>query len=396
MTSTPPRAPDELSASTTSADGGPRFRTLDEFSLADLEAVRLLLRGGSVLDWHRLNFTHETEILEFLRAQELWVHEAADLARIESVKGEAIAYLRRNFEFPVPKPVAQASLPELVRMASGRGHRQLCACTILKVMHIIHHLEGRELLFTLPVSDQEVFRLVEEKIYRVVGGMLASGQPVLEFIGGRKNKDSLYTKLMSKQETIAAQIYDKLRFRIVTRHRDDVWPVLSYLMRTVFPFNYAIPGQATNTIFHFRSYCEGIPPLRALLTGLQVDLAHEDSLTTIENRFTAPSYQVIHFVVDVPIRVPREIIEHAPPSAWSLGQVIFVLAEFQLVDRSAEAANELGEASHSAYKARQKAAVARRLKLGGDPRQQPTSAASATERRQRLPTPPPPPGRRRS
>ena len=36
----------------------------------------------------------------------------------------------------------------LLMLASGRGHRQLCACTILKVMHIIHHLEARELLLS--------------------------------------------------------------------------------------------------------------------------------------------------------------------------------------------------------------------------------------------------------
>ena len=36
-----------------------RLKTLDEFTLADLEAVRLLLRGDSVIDWHRLNFEDE-------------------------------------------------------------------------------------------------------------------------------------------------------------------------------------------------------------------------------------------------------------------------------------------------------------------------------------------------
>ncbi|MEZ4257151.1 MAG: hypothetical protein R3A78_15795 [Polyangiales bacterium] len=43
--------------------------------------------------------------------------------------------------------------------------------------------------------------------------------PILEFIGGHKNRDSVYTKLLSKQETIAAQIYDKLRFRLVAHPR---------------------------------------------------------------------------------------------------------------------------------------------------------------------------------
>ena len=117
-------------------------------------------------------------------------------------------------------------------LASGKGHRQICACTILKAMHIIHHLDGRELLFMLPMSDQEMFHLVEEKVYRVIGGMLAAGFPITEFVGGRKNKDSLYTKLLSKRETIAAQIYDKLRFRIVTRERGRHLPDRSSTCRS--------------------------------------------------------------------------------------------------------------------------------------------------------------------
>jgi uncharacterized protein (TIGR04552 family) len=165
------------------------FRTLDALTLADLEAVRLALRGGSVIDWHRLNFESRAELDEFIAVQEMRLEEPADVARVEAVKNAAISYLRRNFDFPVPKPVSQADLPKLLELASSRGHRQLCACTILKVMHIIHHLDARELLFMLPVSDQEVFQLVEEKVYRVIGGMLARGYPILEFIVCRKYKD---------------------------------------------------------------------------------------------------------------------------------------------------------------------------------------------------------------
>ncbi|HVZ33198.1 MAG TPA: TIGR04552 family protein, partial [Polyangiaceae bacterium] len=275
----------------------------------------------------------------------------------------AISYLRRNFDFPVPKPVAQASLAHLIELASGRGHRQLCACSILKVMHIIHHLDARELLFMLPVADQEVFHLVEEKVYRVIGGMLASGFPILEFIGGRKNKDSLYTKLLSKRETIAAQIFDKLRFRIVTRSADDIWPTLNYLMRKVFPFNCVIPGQSTNSMFDFRSYCEQNQHLGELVPRLQLSADLERQFEN-ENRFSSKDYRVVHFVVDMPIRLPRTMLEQVPPSGWSLGAVIFVQAEFQLIDRETEQSNELGEASHSAYKQRQRQAVMRRLKLG--------------------------------
>jgi uncharacterized protein (TIGR04552 family) len=339
-----------------------RLKRLDEFTLADLESVRLVLRGDSVIDWHRLNLTTDSEVEELLRAQEFHPDEPADRARMAAIKNEAVSYLRRHFEYPIPKPVAEASSEDLIRLASGAGHRQMCACTILKCMHIIHHLEGRELLFMLPFSDQEVFHHVEEKIYRVIGSMLAHGFPITEFIGGRKNKDSLYTKLLSKQETVAAQIYDKLRFRIVTRSADDIFPVIQFLTKKLFPFNYVIPGQSINSIFHFRNYCRADPHLSPMLPEMQAGA--DDETTPSDNRFSAASYRVIHFVVDMPVRLPRKLLERAPSSAWPLGPIIFVVCEFQVIDRDTEAANEQGEASHAKYKERQKRAVMRRLQLG--------------------------------
>ena len=170
---------------------------LDQFRLADLESIRLILRGDSVIDWRKVDLD-EGQAREFLLANELDPADAADRGRMEHVKGEAIAYLRRQFDYPIPRPVESATVPELMLLASGHGHRAMCACTILKCMHIIHHLDGRELLFLLPMSDQEVFHIVEEKVYRVIGGMLAGNFPIVEFVGGRKNKDSLITKLLSK------------------------------------------------------------------------------------------------------------------------------------------------------------------------------------------------------
>jgi uncharacterized protein (TIGR04552 family) len=345
-------------------DAVDRLKALHEFTLADLESIRLILRGDSVIDWRRVDFATEAEVHEFLFSQELRVDEPADRARMEHVKAEAVAYLRRQFEYPIPRPLEKATVPELLLQAAGRGHRAMCACTILKCMHIIHHLDGRELLFVLPMSDQEVFHIVEEKVYRVIGGMLAAGFPVVEFVGGRKNTDSLITKLLSKQETIAAQIFDKLRFRVVTRTRDDIFPILQYLTKRLFPFNYVVPGQSINSVFGFRSYIEKTP-LKPLLQQLQGHGDAYDGYTPSDNQFSAESYRIIHLVVDMPVRLPMRILEHAPPSAAALGHVIFVICEFQIVDRDTEAHNELGDASHARYKERQKKAVMRRLQLGG-------------------------------
>jgi hypothetical protein len=66
----------------------------------------------------------------------------------------------------------------------------------------------------------------------------------------------------------------------------------------------------------------------------------------------------------MPVRLAPDMLEGAPPAAWALGHVVFAQAEFQLVDRETEQRNELGDASHDAYKARQKEAVMRRIKVG--------------------------------
>jgi uncharacterized protein (TIGR04552 family) len=338
------------------------LKSLEEFDLHDVEAIRLILRGGSVIDWHRLNCVNEEQARRLVEQHGLDLSNDGDLAFTEQIRDTAISYLRRHFNFSIPRPVENSSIIELILMASGKGHRQLCACSILKTMHIINHMTGRELLFRLPVSDKDVFQLVEERIYRVVGNMLSAGFPIVEFIGGRKNLDSTYTKLLSKKQSTASALYDKLRFRIVTRTKDDILPVLLYLAEHVFPYNYIVPGESTNTLFHFRNYCENSPHLREMIGSFQGEL--DEALVPGDNTFSAANYRVIHFVADVPVRVPEHMAAGAPPGCESLGPVVFVLCEFQMLDAETDAANEIGDASHEAYKQRQRAAVYNRLRLG--------------------------------
>lgn len=326
-----------------------------------MEALRLVLEGNSVIDWHRLHFRSLDEARDFVRIHELDPDSPRDREYIDHVKREAIAFLRRNFAFAIPGPIERASLEDLLLLASGQGHRQLCACTVLKAIQIINHMAGRELLFCLPVSDRDLFHFVEEKVYRVVGTMLSEGFPITEFIGGRKNLDSTYAKLLSKREATAAALYDKLRFRIVTRTKDHILPVLLYLTERLFPFTYVVPLESTNTIIPFRSYCEHHPHLRTLIED--VEEGFEDVLQPGDNAFSAPTYRVIHFVTDVPVRVPAHIMEMAPDGSDQLGPIVYMLCEFQILDAESEALNESGDASHEAYKRRQKRAVISRLRI---------------------------------
>jgi len=143
-----------------------------------------------------------------------------------------------------------------------------------------------------------------------------------------------------------------------------------------------MPGQSINSMFNFKEYCVKHAHLAPMLPEMQA--GPDQEFTPSDNRFSANSYRVIHFVVDMPVRLPRKLIERAPSAAWPLGPVIFVICEFQVIDRETEAKNERGDASHAKYKERQKKAVMRRLQLGMREMRTPPPAPT-------VPPPPPPP-----
>ncbi len=79
---------------------GDRLKSLDEFTLADLDALRLILRGSSVIDWRRLEFSTDEQAREFLAAQELDPDDPVDSARMDRVKTEAVAYFASSIRLP--------------------------------------------------------------------------------------------------------------------------------------------------------------------------------------------------------------------------------------------------------------------------------------------------------
>jgi uncharacterized protein (TIGR04552 family) len=56
--------------------------TLDELSLDDVEGVRLLLRGDSVIDWHRLAFDDHADVDRFLRLNEFDPESDEEMGRL--------------------------------------------------------------------------------------------------------------------------------------------------------------------------------------------------------------------------------------------------------------------------------------------------------------------------
>ena len=321
---------------------------VEELTLADTEAVRLLLSGDSVIDWHRLSFADHGEVDRFLRLNEFDPESDDEIGRLEDLRAEEVEYLSRAFGMAIPDEVAE-DLParDLFLVASSTGPHQRWACVVLKVMHITHHIAGRAGLLKLSVSDEIIFREVELKVMQVVEQLRAAGAPIAEFEWSRKPHDSQITKLLAKRSTIAASMYDKLRFRLIVPSYSDLVPMLATLTRQLVPFNYIVPGESVNQ-----------------LIDLKAILAQDRRAPTAVpfNEFSGPEYRIVNFVADLPLRVDRLVPRNERPH--DLAHVVFVLTEFQVADKATAHNNESGASSHEAYKARQHERVRMRLFRG--------------------------------
>jgi uncharacterized protein (TIGR04552 family) len=347
---------------------GATYRPVERMGLEELESLRLLLRGGSVIDWRRLDFDDAPQVDAFLRLNLFDLEDPRDERRVRAILGQAVEYLRTVFGYRVAVPVAQPEdLHTLFLLASGvaepRKYRRI-ACVVLKVMHVIHHLEARELLFRTAIREADLAERVHRRIMAESERMRALGMPVTEFRGSVKARSSLVTKLLAKKETVAAQIFDRLRYRIVTERRDQIAPVVWYLSQHLFPFNYAVPGQTQNSLVRFGDLLAGHPHGRELATQLQLPLdAERRDPAEPRNEFSGRGYRVLNFVVDLPVRID-ELLPPLDPMADELGRVVFALVEFQVMDAATARSNEEGESSHERYKRRQLKRVLRRLSRG--------------------------------
>jgi uncharacterized protein (TIGR04552 family) len=349
-----------------SPEGG-AYRPIEAMRLGEIEAIRLILRGSSVVDWRRLHFRDAAEVDHFLRLSLFDLDDQRDARRLRSILGQAVEYLRRAFGYRVAEAVAQpADVRDLFLLASGAvepvRYRRI-ACVVLKCMHVVHHLEARELLFRTPIREADLAERVDRRVMAEARRMQQLGLPVVEFVGNVKTRSSLITKLLAKRETVAAQVFDRVRYRIVTRRQDQIPSILNHLTRTLFPFNYVVPGQSQNNLVRFRDILARHPGADELIPELQAPLDIEARDRRRLNAFSGRNYRVLNFVVDLPVRVD-ELLPPDGPLVDDLGRVVFSLVEFQVLDAATARRNETGDSSHERYKRRQSKNVLRRLSRG--------------------------------
>jgi uncharacterized protein (TIGR04552 family) len=336
----------------------------------EIDVLRLLLKGASVVDWFRLHLADADEIDAYLRVNELEPNDPEDRARLAALRKKAVVYLVEHLGYKVPEVIADGDFRSLVLYAAGKGRRayRMYACMALKVMHIIHYTEAHELLSMLPISDAELAILLTAKVERVVRGLLERNFPLVEFTGNTKTDYSILSKLLAKKSTQATALFDKVRFRFVVARREDIPPLLVAITRELVPFNYLVPNQAENTLVDIESMlvrAGNLPAIRARKNeDSDLNESGDDVQGESKNEFSGPDYRIVNFVAEVPIRADRILSFEGNPRLEDLGRVVFGTVEFQVVDHVTAKSNEIGENKHSLYKRRQLLKVQERLERG--------------------------------
>ena len=326
--------------------------------LADLTALKLVLFGGSAIDLTRSFFANRQAVDTYLRLAGFDTDNSLDLARLQELHHEAIGYLTDVHRYRLPLQIE--SPPEVHTVFTAAAdvssqRLQRFACMTLKVMHIMHHISGRELVFNTPISEAQLFDRLNGRVFNLLDRLRAEGIGLLEFTAGKKSTASLATKLLAKRNNLATHIFDKVRFRIVVRSRDDIVLTLVHLLRNLVPFNYVLPEQSQNSIIGAADVA------RALDLDPDMVGRHwpppplvETAVSASGNVFSGDSYRCVNFVADIPLRID-DVAPHAAPA------IAFVQTEIQLIDQETAWLNERGENAHALYKKRQRAHVRARL-----------------------------------
>lgn len=300
-------------------------------TLMDVESALLALTGGSVVDWTALRFRTHEDVNNFLKlwhcdvTQHDWARE-----RLRYLYNQAVNYLEEHVgltflpEVRRPRDVREAFLRASMRDRFSRDRIQYCA--ILKLMHVINHLEMQELRSQSALREVDLITLANDVVLAAAARMRAEGFPLHAFYGNRKTRPSVITKLLAKREATAAMIFDKLRFRIVTERREDLVPALAWLTRHLIPFPAITPGESHNNLL-----------TRTEIAALHEDLAEaaaapDGGLLPMANPSSGRNYRIINFIADLPVRVYDLPGIEVPKWRALLGEAVMVSVEFQLVD----------------------------------------------------------------
>lgn len=349
------------------------------------QAFWSLIGGRPIIEAKRLQLQSRDEAHAFLKAYGYDLEVQADRERAWLIHSRAVTYLRTRILKPsetLPDEVADPrqlkDLTNLLLWASMRDSAdqslQKWSCAVLRVMHVVTHLQNDLFSYFSTEIQDEIFKPYRQFVQNdpAKGMALAmpdgSGEsiPLRKFdMKPFKDSNSSITKLLAKPEEVAFGLLDKIGVRIVTQRLFDVFRVMQFLVRNhVVSYPHVIPSQSNNTIYPvdlFLEVMEGLPravetseeKMDALLNERLRKEAEKARYLLKPNLFTSRDYRFIKFI-------NRQLVRVTVPETGR-HFTFFYPYEVQIIDAEHYELSLKGTASHDEYKARQRSRARQRI-----------------------------------
>lgn len=379
----------------------PRLQ-LEQWGILDV-----LLSHRSPIDLQRLAISDADDAYHFVLNYGYNLHRPDDAAEVDRIRSEAYNFIEQHFlsisdaeyrSLPpqLPAAIREANVVTLLMLASGNARTllQRWACAVLRVMHTIAHVSSDFSANFFPPIVEQILSHYSEHIYTTAAGQVMLGRdpdfqlPLVDFhLKAGKDRDSAIIKLLHKAENVAADIFDHIGVRFVTKDRLDALLVIKYLReKHLVTFPNVKSSRSVNSLIDIekfkrefkrlnRQYEQGLLQLDEFEYDLR---AHAQTLANTpprrskknnhNNPHTSQDYQSIQFTVRQLVRIPNPLYAYReyldleritqPEQLRQVNQVrpaysFFFPYEVQIVDEQTYLNNMQGKANHEAYKHKQ-------------------------------------------
>lgn len=361
--------------------------------------MRVALDGQSAIDFPRLNLKTRAEAKQFLDAYGYDIDDPLVREEIWRIYFQSVAFLQEQLLDPgekIPHDFlvrgASSDILRLLGEASKPSAAGRWSCAILRVMHIISHLDNDLRVENFQYARDQIFerfdrfvKPLEGRRWRIGTGVRAI--TVVRYIRKhKKDRNSILIKLLSKPHAIAEEIYDRVGFRFVTDTKVDAYRLVRALFEegVLSPANIQ-PGRSVNTIIPFEVFQQAVDSTRAELqrgeippkvAQRRIEKLEEEglmSMANVRNPFSSTWYRAVQFTCRQLISAPSHTwkfwtemkgeLEKNKTTAAALKKIPVTLREkrnfwypfeIQIMDKASYVESIGGRSRHREYKAKQR------------------------------------------
>lgn len=388
------------------------------------EVLDIVVSGNSAIDSLTAYQVQDIDEADrFIRSYGYDLDNPVEKAEILGNFHESLNFIRKHFlqpenpegiktEIP-PEIIGMKDIRDLLLMVGFRFPRQTTdlegqrlqswACSLLKVMHTIAHIDKDVRTPYFSDIQKQIFDRFYKLIHRDGDGKLLMGDspndPLRIDLAAfetkpKKSRESIIIKLLHKPENVAEDIFDRVGLRFVTYSRLDCLRVIKYLKdkMVIMPPNIK-PSRSRNTLIRMDTFKKAQEEWlkkgdfhKIIESELRAHLEKAITTpgTTNENPHTSEFYRAIQFTCRqlIKLRNPvydelRELKNEAKtkPIHESLLKIVdridlrylqreirfFYPFEIQVLDNISAEDNEKGKSAHSEYKKAQNQTALKRV-----------------------------------